>query len=254
MRIRIYPYKQGSRSAAALAAAMGGRVLKLEGGTFARQSHRRQGRGDFIINWGSSNGAFAGVDFDYQNDMNAVMLAANKLRAFQAMHETVSIPNFWTSVDDIPEDVRWPVVCRTVLNGHSGRGIVIANSREELVPAPLYVEYIPKQDEFRVHVVRGEVIAIQQKRRIHEHANPNWQVRNHANGFVFARCAVVCPDSVTANAVAATAALGLDFGAVDVVYNQLRDRAYVLEVNTAPGLEGQTIVDYAEAFRRIANG
>jgi glutathione synthase/RimK-type ligase-like ATP-grasp enzyme len=218
-------------------------VLKLEGSRF------RPRPGDLVINWGSTNCWLA----DAENTANAVAEASDKLAAFAVMQAAdVSVPAFWTSPEDIPEDVRWPVVCRTVLNGHSGRGIVIANNRDELVDAPLYVEYVPKQDEYRVHVVRGEVICIQQKRRIHEHPNPNWQVRNHSNGFVFARCDVVCPDSVTSNAVAAVVALGLDFGAVDVVYNNRRDRAYVLEVNTAPGLEGATVGDYAAAFTRIA--
>lgn len=251
MRIRIYPYKQGSRSAAALAAALGGRVLLLNGSRFRARAD------DLVINWGSSGNdpgdtrAFWG---GIKNNGICVREASDKLRSFIAMRNAdVSVPHFWTAAADIPEDVRWPVVCRTVLNGHSGRGIVMANNREELVPAPLYVEYVPKQDEYRVHVVAGEVIAVQQKRRIHDHPNPNWQVRNHANGFVFARCDVVCPDSVTANAVAAVAALGLDFGAVDVVWNARREMAYVLEVNTAPGLEGTTVDDYANAFRRIAD-
>jgi D-alanine-D-alanine ligase-like ATP-grasp enzyme len=46
-------------------------------------------------------------------------------------------------------------------------------------------------------------------------------------------------------------ALGLDFGAADVLFNARRNQAYVLEVNTAPGLEGQTVNDYAEAFKEM---
>jgi D-alanine-D-alanine ligase-like ATP-grasp enzyme len=43
----------------------------------------------------------------------------------------------------------------------------------------------------------------------------------------------------------------LDFGAIDIIYNESRDQAYVLEVNTAPGLTGQTIQSYADAFRHL---
>jgi glutathione synthase/RimK-type ligase-like ATP-grasp enzyme len=42
-------------------------------------------------------------------------------------------------------------------------------------------------------------------------------------------------------------ALGLDFGAVDIIQDD-GGNFYVLEVNTAPGLEGQTIKSYAEGF------
>jgi D-alanine-D-alanine ligase-like ATP-grasp enzyme len=41
---------------------------------------------------------------------------------------------------------------------------------------------------------------------------------------------------------------GLDFGAVDVIWNAQKEKPYVLEINTAPGLEGQTIADYAAFF------
>jgi glutathione synthase/RimK-type ligase-like ATP-grasp enzyme len=45
--------------------------------------------------------------------------------------------------------------------------------------------------------------------------------------------------------------LGLDFGAVDIIWNKKQDRYYVLEVNTAPGLEGETVVRYANAFKEL---
>jgi len=51
-------------------------------------------------------------------------------------------------------------------------------------------------------------------------------------------------------ALAAVSALGLDFGAVDIIYNEHENQYYVLEVNTAPGLEGTTVEKYAEAFAK----
>jgi D-alanine-D-alanine ligase-like ATP-grasp enzyme len=42
----------------------------------------------------------------------------------------------------------------------------------------------------------------------------------------------------------------LDFGAVDVIWNEKEDKYYVLEVNTACGLEGTTLDKYVEQFRR----
>ena len=43
-RIRILPYRQGSKSAKALAEALGGKVLKLENSSFIPRE------GDLIIN------------------------------------------------------------------------------------------------------------------------------------------------------------------------------------------------------------
>ena len=44
---------------------------------------------------------------------------------------------------------------------------------------------------------------------------------------------------------------GLTFGSVDVIYNEHRDKAYVLEVNTASGLSGETVDDYVKMFGRL---
>ena len=242
MAIKIYPYKQGSRSARALADALGGRVLRLQGSTY------RYDPRNLHINWGNSQNS------PYQGILNSAMYvsqASNKLSAFERMRiEGVQIPEFWTNREDIPDDA-FPIVCRTLLNSHSGRGIVIADNRDALVPAPLYVKYMKKRDEYRIHVGRMGIIAIQ-KKAIPNGTEPiDTRIRNHHNGYVFVRGDVNPPVSVLEQATLAIGALGLDFGAVDIIYNHHHQRATVLEVNTAPGLEGQTITDYANYFRNL---
>lgn len=241
MRYRVWPYRQGSRGALALAAALGGRVLKRTGSKFIFRPN------DIVVNWGdpepppfvTANGA-------------GLRSASNKLLFFRRLREVQDdiIPQFWERREDIPDDA-FPVVCRTVLAGHSGEGIVIADTREQLVACSLYVKYVKKQEEYRVHCSRDQIIAIQRKARRLDTPDDavNWKVRNHSNGFVFVRENVNPHDSVTAAATAALAAVGLDFGAVDVIWNAKQERAYVLEINTAPGLEGQTVEDYARYFR-----
>lgn len=246
MAIKIYPYKQGSRSARALADALGGRVLRLQGSTYRPRAQ------DTVINWGSSSVPTPlSVGTRLLNQQANVLTAANKLAAFRTMEVHVQIPEFWTNREDIPNDA-FPIVCRTVLNGHSGRGIVIANNREELVNAPLYVKYIKKLHEFRIHVGRGGTVICQQRKAIPNGTTPtNTLVRNHDNGYIYVREGFASPVQVIEQAQAAIAALGLDFGAVDVIWNQHYRQAYVLEVNTAPGLEGSTVTDYANYFRTL---
>lgn len=244
-RIRIIPYKQGSKSAKALADAIGGKVLKLEGSKYKYK------KGDMLINWGSSNNKF---DTAF-NSAEAVATASNKLKFFQKMDPAI-IPKFWTNKEDIPDDA-YPIVCRTVLSGHSGAGIVIADTREQLVEAPLYVKYIKKMDEYRVHL--GEpalddepiVIATQRKARRLDVENPDWKVRNHENGFIYARDREP-PYQVIDAAKTAFYHSELTFGAFDVLWNEREQKAYVLEVNTAPGLEGQTVEDYVNFFKEAA--
>lgn len=258
-KIRILPYKQGSKSAKALADELGGKVLKLVGSTFKPKST------DVIINWGTTQSVCQTLPlltaFDSYTLLNQwlkIADASNKLKFFEKMKEHCPdvIPRFWTNKDDIPDDA-FPVVCRTVLSGHSGAGIVIADDRASLVGAPLYVQYVKKKDEYRVHLGKGRegqtvIIAIQRKARRNGFENPNWQIRNLDNGFVFVRDGVTPPASVSQAAQESFQGTGLDFGAVDVIYNENLGRAYVLEINTAPGLEGQTIKDYADFFRGAA--
>ena len=81
----------------------------------------------------------------------------------------------------------------------------------------------------------------------------DFQIRNAANGFVFARNAIDLPDDCAVQAKKALAMTGLDFGAVDVIYNERLEQSFVLEVNTAPGLEGTTVDDYVAALGELVN-
>ena len=255
-RVRLIPYKQGSRSCAALAEAIGAKQVKLV------DSRYRNTERDFTINWGSTQ-FLPNIDYRYVlNHPEAIALAANKLSFFQRVaangHANL-VPQFWTNKKDIPDEA-FPIVCRTLLNAHSGRGIVIADGRDQLVDAPLYTQYVKKQDEFRIHLGYGFkpedkqesiIIAVQQKKRRLDHPDEqvNWKVRNHANGFIYARENVRTAQAVIdAAKIVFEQCTDLDFGAVDVIYNAKSGRAYVLEINTAPGLEGQTLEDYANFF------
>lgn len=62
-----------------------------------------------------------------------------------------------------------------------------------------------------------------------------------------ARDGVVVSDETKAEAVKAVAALGLDFGAVDIVIDR-EGKPVILEVNTAPGIQGTTLTNYKRAI------
>lgn len=247
MRIRVYPYRQKSRSAVALAVALDGRVLRLEGSSFVPEAN------DVVINWGSSScPSFSPARL--LNQPKAVGLAANKREALGALSAAgVSVPRFATTKEAAQAFRSSSVVVRHKLTGHSGEGIEIVEPSQDLPDAPLYVEYIKKEDEYRVHVIGGEVALVQRKGRRRDVPDDevNWRVRNHSNGFVFVRSGVNPHPSVIQSAVDAIRAIGLDFGGVDVVFNRKSEKAYVLEINTAVGMEGSTVDDYANGFKEL---
>lgn len=249
MRLRVLPYRQGSAGANALAEALGGRVLRLQGSTF------RKGRRDYIINWGNTNPT---QDCDFNGDARVLRSCSNKLEFFRHLDGQGFTPAYWTRREDIPNDA-FPIVCRTVLAGHSGEGIVIADTRDQLVNAPLYVQYKKKESEFRIHVGRhpdseGEEVITAAKKVRREGVEPaDWRVRNHANGFIFQRNGIEGRAYESAVAIARQTFLafpGLTFGAIDVIFNSHENRSYVLEINTAPGLEGTTVDDYVRFIKQ----
>jgi len=244
---KVYPYKQGSASAKTLAKALECKVLKLKGSKFKPKAR------DVVINWGSSKVP----DFDPACVLNSdVTTAQCKLKTFRVLTEAgVRTPDF--TVDN-PRDVvgfGYPIVCRTKLNGHSGEGIVIANNEEELVDAPLYTQYVKKKDEYRVHCVGSadaHAFFAQRKARKLDVENPDWKVRNLAGGFVFVEVPIEeVPKDVIHQAEQAVIALDLDFAGVDVIWNEREGKAYVLELNTACGLEERTAERYRDAIHSL---
>ena len=248
--IFVYPYKQASRSALALAKSLGGKVIKLENSKF------RPSKDKLVINWGSSKVPKEIVEgCRLLNNPSNVSKVSNKYIFFSMVEAQGEagprIPDFTIS-NEVAKN--WfnnktkLVFARTVLNGHSGEGIVEVNSSEEVDKFPdgtLFVKYIPKRSEFRIHCTKEKAFCIQEKlRSLEKKEEKNFKVRNHANGYIFARQNINCPEDVITQAIKALNASNLDFGAVDVIWNELRQEAYVLEVNSAPGLEGSTIHDY----------
>ena len=142
------------------------------------------------------------------------------------------------------------VFCRTLLRSSEGKGIVVATTPEELVPARLYTKYFKKKTEYRVHVFDGRVIDVQEKRKrkgVPDDAR-NTKIRNLRNGYVFCRDGIDEPDGLRDLAIRATNALGYTLGAVDIAYNAHYNRLVVLEVNANPGMQGMTLDNYSTAI------
>lgn len=244
----VWPHKLGSAGAKALALSLDTKRVRTAG-------KYRPRAGDLVVNWGNSRvpaWSYA-HDIIMLNHPRSVNAACNKLTALTVMKASgVNVPLFAVTVADM---VEWlggfkPMVLRHILRGTSGAGAEYVETEAQLNEAdiaPLYVEYVKKTAEYRVHVFRGEVIDYAKKVRRRGIQNDS-KIRNLHNGWVYARKDIDRIADVEAQAVAAVTALGLDFGAADVVWNQKRG-AYVLEVNTAPGLQGTTVQSYSNAIK-----
>lgn len=210
MKIRIEPYKRGSKGAKALSKHLG--VLRA-----TDKQVRQHGTFDLLINWGSTQRRFENAR--YINDPTAVAIASSKVESCKAFAAAGVRQPEWTT--DFGQARGWvtdgnTVVCRTLTRSSGGKGIHIATPvgedasagygdgrdgdpyrhtsdgdgrdggvlrgrdggdgrgrvrRDGVVPAPLYTKYVKKADEYRVHVFNGEVLDVQQKRKRQEVPN-----------------------------------------------------------------------------------
>lgn len=242
---------------------------------------------DLMINWGLSGSSQPEWASNYfksypntliANDFPSVAIASNKLKSFKMFEkynnscpdgERFPYPIYFTNLDDASEYLSSNegsmIFCRQKLQSHSGSGIVVASTVEELVPCALYTVRFPKRWEFRLHVAFNKIIRVQQKKKLgfeemEARGIPqnNGYIRNSAFGYVFSTQVNYEPltggsDRVTNTdigraAINAVNCLGLAFGAVDIGVHK-EGGFTVFEVNTSPGLEEDSVNSYVNAFR-----
>lgn len=246
-----------SESGTSLAAALNTKRVRPDGRYYPR-------RGDLIINWGCPELPRWWGNRAVNQTLNApqfVRNASNKFSTLDILKRAGDpVVEFTNNLEEARQWFAQPiygkklnaVLCRTLTKANSGRGIVLAKTPEELVSAPLFTRYKPKSQEYRVHVWNGSMLDAQEKRRVNgfaeaEGANP--YIRNHPNGWVFCRENVDIPEDVEIAAIEAVAHLNLHFGAVDIGYHP-EFGVGIYEINTAPGIEGQTLMNYANRIRQ----
>lgn len=235
-RIIIFPYKMGSRSSKKLAEKireMGHRALRV------RPNGRYVPRAtDKIINWGNSQ--YPAWRAPMKNRPEAIADSVNKIRALEILKSNlVSVPEFTTD-PAVAKTWDGKIFARTLTRASGGKGIVICD-KDTLVHAPLYTKFIDKDAEYRLHVFDGEVIDYAKKVPMGEKND----ICSHDNGYLFIRKIEHLDDNIKL-AKEAVRVLGLDFGAVDIVRKD--KKSYVLEVNSACGMEETTCTAYAQAI------
>jgi D-alanine-D-alanine ligase-like ATP-grasp enzyme len=103
--------------------------------------------------------------------------------------------------------------------------------------------YVPHDHEYRIHVFLGKSIRISEKK--------------FSEGNKYTTIKPTCDREtrklLRTAAKQAVSAVGLDFGCVDALWGK-DGKAYVLEVNAAPGLGGTLPKLYAEVFEQWSGG
>jgi hypothetical protein len=169
---------------------------------------------------------------------------------------------------------------------------VLAVLNNKLKKKGYFQNYIDVKEEFRLHVVDGKIIYAQHKvartnmkdahvedqmdkiKRMAEKkgvtideaslkfameyqgdklASPDMIIKSNTRGYKFSSIKLENVNkSLASEAIKAVAALNLQFGAVDCVIDP-DGKAWVIEVNTGPGLEGTSFTSYVNAFKDVIN-
>ena len=152
----------------------------------------------------------------------------------------IKVPRYYL-LDDNPD--QFPLLGRKRKH-YGGTDIRLVLQPEELPwrsasGSEFFVEYIPWKAEYRAWVFRDNHLGMYRKVMAHPEQYKRLGA-NHKNGFAFELVREHdIPRQVVQSATGAVSALDLDFGAVDVLQGK-DNKFYVLEVNTAPGVQNGT--------------
>lgn len=252
--LKILPYRRNSLSSKAISRHFNS--LRI----FPDRNYRPK-NGDVILNWG-----FCGdipvlenfkTDFTILNYPMAVDCASDKVKTFTLLKEN-NVPHVEFTFSQ-EEALKWIeeghlVYCRTLTRGKEGKGIVLAKTAPEVVKCDLYTKQFVNNHEYRIHVFNGEVTDMVEKRKMStdrkadfarrgirvENDDNGGVIRNLKKGYSFCREDLVISEEIQQIAINAITALGLDFGGVDMAYNDETGEAKVLEINTACGQKKAT--------------
>lgn len=223
----------------------------------ARSIQSSLSRAERIIRWGSQQALPFGCPCEHTlNTERPLSIASDKLRTLATLTEAGVSTCPWlsrtgtgsvSSLGELREASPEGVVLGRSCHGSKGRDIRVFAPGQDPTGCELYTAYIPNTREYRLHVFRGEVIRVQGKYLDFPEQHTNPYIKNYGQGFRFRTPDRELHSNRLEAAIAAVAALGLDFGAVDLLVG-MDKKPYVLEVNTAPACSPLTARAYIEKF------
>jgi hypothetical protein len=226
------------------------------------KSYREGDDPQLLLNWGSTKPIRCYPEVVLNSPAKVIIHSNKKLFFKNYFPNGVSLhlhPDIqcvpWTTSQNKAAD--WTtqghqVFGRLKLASHSGKGIILCRTPEDVfnIKCELYTRYIPKKLEFRAHFAFGKVFHWQRKamRKDRHYVPGDFLIRNWDHGFVFVSNELIIPEVVTEAAVTFAEISDIRFGAIDIIYTAATNKARILEVNTAPGIEGKTVDLYSEVF------
>ena len=257
MRSLIYRRSTGAGTGRVLARALGSK--------FCTPTLRPKAGTGVMINYGCSDYPAWGSSWRWINHPHSIPNCVDKKRAYQLLSEK-GVPTLeYTTNQEIAQQhcaAGKSVVVRKLSRASRGRGIMLIPPYETVPPAPLYTLLYDKTHEYRVHVINGEAVDVVQKKRLSTASRKergieqvNDFIRNTKGGWIYAHKDLLMHEDIIRAGVDAVKALGLDYGAVDVMARWVEggfESCVVCEVNSAPLITSKITLDaYVDGFNKL---
>ena len=212
-----------------------------------------------VIRWGSDR--YPELDEGAKAVLNPARAINGNLHKDKAhakfLEAGVSAPLFWNDFETARAACR-ELGCdflRRRKHHIQGQDIIRLSPTDNLPRAKrsgYYVQFLEKDREFRLHIFQDRCIGMAEKKK-REGDNPNPIIWNFENGWDLVYYSkeererdIPHYREMVEESVKACEAIGLDFGAVDLI--MCNEKPYILEANTAPKLA--EVKRYSKNFRQ----
>lgn len=209
-------------------------------------------RAENLIRWGHTKTVeVSGLEL---NKRDAILLSSNKPECRKVLAEAeIPVPK--------ATETQYPVVGRSRKH-KAGDNFFYCKNKEEVQEAKengavYFSQYYPKTNEYRVHVGSGKVLLMSIKEG--DKTQRVWNKKLSNFNFRHLRRSVWLNDKhlrkMCRTAKKAIKAVGLDFGAVDIMADagEGHEPFVVTEINTAPSLSPLAIEKYIQYFEKAIN-
>jgi glutathione synthase/RimK-type ligase-like ATP-grasp enzyme len=223
------------RSKSSITAKKLGRILNCRA-SYKYLPRNRQ----FIINYG---GKYRGANLNPN-------IITNKLTVSQILKENgIETPKTFTREDEIQDNI-FPCLARRYYHSQ-GKDIIYIHNKQQLEECwnkdwDYLISYVNKTSEYRVHVLGDDIAMVNVKFTRDDYADPI--VRCKHNGWKQISYEGQWKERLVEIAQKVLKVLNYDFGAVDII--RKKDKFWVLEINSAPGLEPRKLTVYSNYFKK----
>lgn len=268
----IFLYKGGFETGESMGVFMSENLRNFRATKNLARVVRRRGKikpTDVLMRWGTTKDpeldrSFISAGAVVLNKASGIENNTNKLNSLVLFKKNgVNVPRFYKNKNDIE---RFPVLGRK-FNHKGGKDIIIingslnraANDYSKIPDRHFYTEFIPSKAEYRVHIFCGKVIRVTKKvfrghDRFDQQISDKCIIRNDTFGWghhaVTEQEMQEISSEAINNCIIAVKAVGLDFGAVDLLIGN-DNKPYVLEVNSCPRLNSIGIDVYLKAIKDV---